>query len=139
MRAAVVTAAFLAVSSSFAGAHARSATATAEAVFKVGFPRGNPFAKLPALEVVELESQKVVATVRAKEWTPKQAVYEAALAPGKTYELRWAQPGEAAVFAALPIDAEATGSVIFRIPYVPRAKKPAGAPLASAGLARLAP
>ena len=135
MRAAILTAALLALSSSFA-AHARSASA--EAVFKVGFPRGNPFAKLPALEVVELESQKVVATVRAKEWTPRQAVYEASVLPGKTYELRFAQPADSAVFAALPIAAEVSGSVTFRIPYVPRAKK-AAAPLASAGMARLAP
>ena len=137
MRAALLAAAFLAVSSSFAGAHARSANA--EAVFKVAFPRGNPFAKLPALEVVEVESQKIVATVRAKEWTSKSATYEAALAAGKTYSLRFAQPGETATFAELPIDAEVSGSVTFRIPYLPRAKKPVGGASASAGLARLAP
>ena len=138
MRVAILAAFAVAVSSAFTAAHAKAST---EAVLKVGFPQGNPFGKnrLPALEVLDAGSQKIVASLRAKEWTQKSATYETALPAGKTYSLRWALASADAPFALLPIASEVSGTVVFRIPYVPRVRKPGSAPLASAGLARLAP
>lgn len=96
----------------------------AEAVLKVGFPRGNPFApgRLPDLEIVDAKSQRLVASVRPKEWTPKSATYSAPLSTGKTYVLRWNSPGAELPFAEVPVSSQVAGTVVYRIPYVPRVR-----------------
>jgi hypothetical protein len=94
----------------------------AEAVLKVGFPRGNPFAKgrLPELQIVDAKSQRLVASVRPKEWTTKSVTYATPLNTGKTYVLRWNSPGAELPFAELPVASHVEGTVVYRIPYVPR-------------------
>jgi hypothetical protein len=50
------------------------------------------------------------------------ATYAATLVTGKVYSLRWAAPGADAAFAELPVARDVEGTLVFRVPYVPRAK-----------------
>jgi hypothetical protein len=98
----------------------RSAPTTA-VVVKVAFPRGNPFPKhrFPELQVIEPETDRVVASVRPREWSKQLATYAASLPAGRTYELRWRSDAQPETFARLPVSADATSAPVYRIPYVP--------------------
>ena len=109
-------------------AHAKEpvrAPPTASVVVKVAFPRGNPFPKhrFPELQMVEPETDRVVASVRPREWSKQNATYAAALPAGRTYELRWRSDELPETFAKLPVTADPTSAPVYRIPYVAPLKR----------------
>jgi hypothetical protein len=93
----------------------------AEAVVTVAFLGKSPFGKRPpALSLVDSETQAEVAVVRAREWTPKSATYSASLPTGHAYRLRFAEQAAPHAFAEVAIAADASGKLMFRIPYAPK-------------------
>ena len=103
-------------------APAVAATNLAEAIVQVTFPRGSPFKKPrpPELRVMDAKSGRFVVSVRAKEWTAKSATYAVSLPVGQSYSLRWSQPGHLGSFAEVALAEDASGRVVYRIPYIPQ-------------------
>ncbi len=99
-------------------AASRESASRAEAVLTVAFLGKSPFGKRPpALSLVDADTLAEVAVVRAREWTPKSATYAASLPTGHAYKLRFAVEDAPRAFAEVAIAADATGKLMFRIPY----------------------
>ena len=93
---------------------------TAEAIVHVAFPAGTFKPRPPELKVIHSLTGRHMAQVRAKEWTARSAVYSVSLPSGHRYGLRMALPGEMGSFAQVALAEDASGKLVFKVPYAPR-------------------